>query len=114
MSKEYGNTRDRPGGSLPSVAGIEKRNNKTMAPTWRVLWRENGRRQYELFTDENNATQFRRLVEASGKSVALRLGQRRRVSWRRQSAGARNRDDSAGLGRGCGVAAFEGERQNEG
>jgi integrase len=66
MSKEYGNTRDRPGGSLPSVAGIEKRNNKTMAPTWRVLWRENGQRQYELFTDEHNATQFRRLVEAGG------------------------------------------------
>jgi hypothetical protein len=36
MSKEYGNTRDRPRGRLPSVAGIEKRDNKTMAPTWRV------------------------------------------------------------------------------
>src|SRR5689334_23503255 len=66
MSEEYGNTRDRPDGCLPSVAGIEKRNNKTMAPTWRVLWRENGQRQYELFTDEHNATQFRRLVEAGG------------------------------------------------
>jgi integrase len=51
---------------LPPMAGIEKRTNKTTGPSWRVYWRENGQRQTELFTSEDEAERFRHLVEGSG------------------------------------------------
>ena len=48
------------------VAAIERRDNRRTVPTWRVRWRQAGLsgRQEELFISEQEAAQFRRLVEA--------------------------------------------------
>jgi len=50
------------------MAGIQKRENKTTGPTWRVYWRQAGRpdRQTELFVTADEATRFKGLVEGSG------------------------------------------------
>ncbi|HEY3718348.1 MAG TPA: site-specific integrase [Jatrophihabitantaceae bacterium] len=48
------------------MASVEKRENKTTGPSWRVIWRENGDRQTELFLSAEEADRFRNLVEGSG------------------------------------------------
>lgn len=50
------------------MASIEQRKGKLGGKSWRVVWRENGRKQSEIFGVADDATRFAQLVEASGNT----------------------------------------------
>lgn len=49
------------------MASIEARPHASGESTWRVVWREDGRKQSEIFSTEDAAEQFRLLVKGSGE-----------------------------------------------
>lgn len=53
------------------MASIEKRQRDDGAHSWRVVWRQDGRKRSETFASEGAAREFRGLVDAAGQSLPI-------------------------------------------